>query len=175
MNETIQLQALRLDWNGDFDDDYARTSSYVKGLIGKPWWISKKQLLDCEGPLSKMVEVCLVYQFEADSRIDGYAAYTKYLTKEYGTTQARNRKWSDETRHNIVSPVMVSPFEDLTSSEQTLGEIPDWITEEQRDFLTMWTKMGMEEAAAILGVPVDRAWEMRRNITAKVRYWARKG
>lgn len=175
MSESIQIQALRLDWLGDFDDDYARTRSFVKGLIGKPWWHSVKQLLANEGPLGRMAEVCMVYQFEADSRQGGYAAYTKYLTQEYGRTLTRNKKWGVADLNNTVPTVSPSPLEDLAYTKKKLEEIPDYITEEQRDFLTMYGKMGMDQLADLMDIPLRRAWDIRRNIQGKVRYWARKG
>jgi len=173
MSDSLSVQALRLDFGDEFDDTWARTESYVKGLIGKPWWVSKKQLLNCEGPLGRMVEHCMVYQLEHLDRIKGYKAYTKYLTKEYGTSLKRNWLYIGSLDNVAVAEAPV-PSEDLTSSEHDRGNIPDWITEEQADFLTMYAKMGMAQTADMLGITNKRAWNMRRIVQRKVRYHAAK-
>ena len=173
MEESLTLQALRLDMPGDFDDHWARTTSYVKGLIGRPWWTSVKQLLANEGPLGKMVELCLVYQLEEGDRILGYKAYTSYLTAEYGSNIARNRLTSvDYDEITALEKVAPVPLGDQASTDTNVVEIPDWITEEQADFLTMYTKMGIGPTAEALGITVDQAWGKRRTINAKRRYHA---
>ncbi len=172
--ESLTLQALRIDWykEDDFDEDYQRTTNYVKGLIGKSWWISKGQLLSNEGPLSRMTEVCMVYQLEARDRENGYAAYTKYLTDEYGGGITRNRM-AVRSRLREESTVPV-PFAAQTHVEENGVELPTWLTDEQADFLVMYSKMGMDQVAEMLGITMEKAWNYRRMIQNKRRYWAAK-
>lgn len=172
VNETIQLQKIRLDLGKNFDEYWAKTNSYVKGLIGKPWWVNKQQLLACEGPITKMVEHCLIFVIEESDRIKGYKAYTTYLTLEYGTSQARLTKRVDMSTTDNVTPGLTHLKNQSPNENEDDEKIPDWLTKEQADFLFMHHKLGMPETAEMVGISEAAAWAQYRNIKAKVRYHA---
>ena len=168
---TVQLQAIRLEFGDEFKDTYARTQNYVKGLIGKPWWHSKKMLLNGEGPLSKMTEHCLIFEIEKGNRIEGYRAYTAYLTSEYGTSLSRLSKHADVQSLDGIPALVGDPTLLVeTPHEDKVGELPEWLSAEQADFLFMHMKVGMPEAATMTGVSEEAAWSRYRAIKAKVRY-----
>ncbi len=179
--KSIQRQQLELAFGDAFKEAYANTRSYVKGLIGKSsWWVSQKQLLENEGPLSQMVEHCMLYILEEGGRTEGYKAYTSYLTKEYGTSQTRNTRHADidVLRYTPATTAPSPSLEAQTPVERKVGEneddLPPWLTKEQADFLYMHTKMGMPETARMLGIDEQSAWNKYRSIKNKVRYHAQK-
>lgn len=169
----IQLQRIEIELGNDFPEFWARTESYVKGLIGKPWWANKKQLLSCEGPLGKMVEHCLLYIIEKNDRIEGYKAYTHYLTSEYGSSLSRIRKTTNLGALNyatVQAGDQVLLGTQSPSEEKVSEEIPEWLTAEQTDFLFMHYKMGMAQTAKAAGMTEKQAWQHYRTIKARLRY-----
>ncbi len=169
--ESVQIQAIRLEFGDLFDDTWARTNNYVKGLIGQPWWNSKLMLLNGEGPLSKMTEHCIIYQIEKGNRLEGYRAYTAYLTQEYGSSLTRLRKQVPLESLDGIPAIVGDPTLQVdTPTEEKVGDLPEWLSAEQADFLFMHMKVGMEEAADMTGVSEKAAWSRFRNIRAKVRY-----
>ena len=168
--ETIQQQLLKLELGDDFQEFWNRTESYVKGLIGKPWWVSTKQLLECEGPLGKMVEHCLVYVVEKNDRIEGYKAYTNYLTSEYGTSLSRLHNYDLGVLDNMAAKEGDQSLLGTQSpNERKVSQsLPKWLSKEQADFLFMHHKMGMKETAEIVGLSQEQAWTRYSTIKRKV-------
>ena len=177
---TIQQETLKLELGEVYQEFFKRTESYVKGLIGKPWWYSTKQLLQNEGPLYRMVEHCLVYVIELEDRIEGYKAYTSYLTSEYGTGQPHNNQRADmDPAGSIHQPTqVVSPslLGDDAYNERVVGRLREWLKPEEEDFMyvVQATKVGrgkhgvgMAEAANMLNMTVDEIWAKYRLIKRK--------
>ena len=174
---TIQQQSLKLELGEVYEEFSKRTESYVKGLIGKPWWFSTKQLLQNEGPLYRMVDHCLIYVVELGDRIEGYKAYTNYLTSEYGTGQVHNNQRADfntvSTSAKTVSP---SRLGDDAYSERDVRRLELWLNKEEQDFMyvVQTTKegrgtngAGIQEAASMLDMTVDEVWAKYRLIKRK--------
>jgi len=133
---TVQQQAIKLELGEVYNEFFRRTESYVKGLIGKPWWYNTKQLLQNEGPLGRMVEHCLIYVVELEDRIEGYKAYTNYLTSEYGTSQTHNNLRANmDLTGNVRQTVSPSRLGDDTYSERDVGHLRKWLNKEEEDFM----------------------------------------
>ena len=170
--ETIQLQAIRLEYGDQFTAVYDRTTSFVKSLIAKPWWVNQSILLNGEGPLSKMTEHCLIYEIEKGNRMEGYKAYTAYLTLEYGSHIARHTKHADIQALDGIAAIAGDPasLKAEPPVKELVGEIPKWLSKEQADFLYMHSKAGIPETAAMTGMSETAAWSRYRAIRAKIRY-----
>ena len=165
---TVQQQALKIELGEVFNDFWARTESYVKGLIGKPWWQSTKQLLQNEGPLGRMVEHCLIYVVEEGERIAGYKAYTAYLASEYGTSQKHNTAESYRVSMDMAVRTIGKPLlRDLADSEPELRRFDDWISPEEKDFMETVGNVKAREAAAMLDMSLDEVWTKYRLIRRK--------
>jgi hypothetical protein len=171
---TVQQQALKLELDEVFDEFWVHTESYVKGLIGKPWWHSTKQLLQNEGPLYKMIEHCLVYVVEEGDRIEGYKAYTAYLASEYGTSQKHNTERAELMDGRLV--VSQAPLEALADNERVVRHFGEWLSTEEQDFMYLIEKSkegrgssghGMQDAGKMLNMTVDEIWQKYRNIKQK--------
>ena len=168
---TVQIQALKLELGEVFDEFWARTESYVKGLIGKPWWHSTKQVLANEGPLGRMVEHCLMYVVEEGDRIEGYKKYTAYLASEYGTSQKHNTLRAPLMDGRQV--ISKAPLEANADNERVVPPIDEWLNEEDQDFMYVIQKSkegrgssggGMRDAGEMLDMTVDEIWNKYRNI-----------
>ena len=168
---TVQQEALKLELGEVYDEFWARTESYVKGLIGKPWWHSTKQVLQNEGPLYKMVEHCLMYVIGEGDRIAGYKAYTAYLASEYGTSQKHNTLNAPLMEGALASSR--APLEALATSERDVPPLDEWLTKEDQDFMYVVEKSkegrgsrggGMRDAGEMLDMTVDEIWNKYRNI-----------
>ena len=167
---SVTTQAIRLELGDLYEEYYARTTSYVKGLIGKGWWADTTQLLNCEGPLSKMVDHCLVYVIEEADRIEGYKAYTSYLTNEYGTTKNHNllHDWVDDNtlaKEGSSSSLTSIPYEHLVQTTEAL-----YLDESEVDFLYAHQKMGMHDTAELFGMTHEEGWKHYRRLKAKIRH-----
>jgi hypothetical protein len=176
--ETVQLQALRLEFGDKFDVTYSRTQSYVKGLIAKPWWINKRALIVGEGGIDMMTQHCMLFQFEFQDRIIGYQEYTKHLSYLYGSTISHNTKkvpLEDALGREARS---VSASSADTYSEELVHEwgeeYPEWLNEQMADYLLSHIKMGAAEAAEIHNISEEQAWKEYRRIKEKARRFAIK-
>ena len=172
MTETIQRQQLRLHFGDKFDEEWARTRSYVKSLISKrAWWVNQRQLIDNEGPLSRMVEHCMMYIVEAGDRKSGRQAYTSYLAGEYGTSQARFQNEIDLPEY---SPAYSVPddFVSQTPIERKVQKIKDTLklSDNERDFLIAGHRMGVRHAGEAFGMSKDEAWKEWRRLKAYIKY-----
>jgi len=171
---TIVQETLKLELGEVYQEFFNRTESYVKGLIGKPWWFSTKQLLQNEGPLYRMVEHCLIYVVELGDRIEGYKAYTNYLTSEYGSGQVHNNQRADMDQAGMVRPVVSSShLGDNAYNERDVRRLENWLDKEEQDFMyvVQTTKegrgtngAGIQEAASMLDMTVDEVWAKYRLI-----------
>ena len=171
---TIQQQTLKLELGEVYEEFFRRTESYVKGLVGKPWWYSTKQLLQNEGPLYRMVEHCLIYVVELEDRIAGYKAYTNYLTSEYGSGQLHNNQRADMMATGSVHQTVSSPLLGGNAySERDVRRLREWLPAEDEDFMYViqGTKegrgtngTGIQEAANMLDMTVDEVWTKYRLI-----------
>ncbi len=162
---SIQQQSLKLELGEVFDEFWARTESYVKGLIGKPWWHSTKQLLQNEGPLSRMTEHCLIYVVEQEDRIEGYKAYTNYLTSEYGTSQSHNTNhYNIALAEKTVASTLLGAD---TYSEPKVSRNIDWLKEEDKDFMYVMQAVSVLETAAMMDMSIDEVWAKYRLIKRK--------
>lgn len=182
ITESIILQQLKLEFGNNFDDLYANTRSFVKSLISRNWWKDKNILLQSEGPLSLMVEQCLVHVFEHQDKVSGFKAYTSYLTGLYGSTNsAANHVPYDAVdiadKHIAWSTVgdwaTSSPFglpSETTSTEHLVEHvIPDWISLEQAEFMETYARTGPQVTAELLGMDKQKVRDRQRTIRQKVR------
>ena len=174
---TIQQQTLKIELGEVYEEFFKRTESYVKGLVGKPWWYSTKQLLQNEGPLYRMVNHCLIYVVELENRIEGYKAYTNYLTSEYGTSQVHNNLRAEfDAIGSSAKTVSSTHLGDDAYSERVVGRLEKWINKKDQDFMyvVQTTKegrgtngAGIQEAASMLDMTVDEVWTKYRLIKRK--------
>lgn len=178
MTDTIIQQQLQLHFGEEFNTVYAKTRSYVKGLIGKSWWVDRRALLSSEGPLSRMVEDCLSHVIDKGDTILGYRAYTSYLSSLYGSNVAAAKAvgngycpfpegqavaWSTMGDYNVS----------LDSLSETLVEsdVSDELTifdEEQADFIAVYSTMGVAAAADEFDISDEQARTRRNTIKRTV-------
>lgn len=189
-DKSIQLQAIELELGDSFKELYPRVQSFVKSLIGKKhWWTNQAQLLECEGPLSKMTEHCLLYIIEEGDKEAGYRAYSAYLATEYGTGQARNARHEyDQTQEsnrghqrnltqteNIEAPTTEPPDSSLIAlvESKVLDRIK--LSLQEQEFLVAGEKMGVINAGACMGWDSDTSWTKWRALQQKLRQWRKEG
>jgi hypothetical protein len=117
----------------------------------------------------------MLYVLEKGERIEGYKAYTAYLTSEYGSAYARNNYHVsiDALAYTPVPTVPVSS-ESQTSVEKNVPKIPNWMNEEQKDFLQMYANMGMAQTAEMYNLSNKKAWQKYRNLKYRVQYHEKK-
>ena len=178
--KSIVLQQLELEFGDDFHDMYNNTKSYVKGLIGKPWWKDKWALIQSEGPLSSMVEQCMVYIYEAGDKLEGFKSYTSYLTDLYGSSVARNNTQSGWYDSDLIVWSTMGTYNRMRSASRPLGsstlteehvqdEDDDSIfDDEHEDFLEVYVTMGAEAAAEEFGITQKQARARRNTIKATI-------
>lgn len=178
---SIILQQLQLEFGDKFPELYATTSSYVKGLIGKPWWRDTKTLLASEGPLHEMTVQCLVHILEQQDVIEGYKAYTSYLSRWYGKSTGPNVtdsvdpvgqenvpfEWSTLGAWSLGRPP--SSLEDDTAVEENVSDVPSWLSEAQADFLLAYHQANPSEVAEFFGITAKQARDKRNTLVGNKR------
>lgn len=164
-----ELEALELHFGEETSEVYARTRSYVKGLIGKGWWVSQKQLLQNEGPLDAMVYDCLMYIIEHGGMVEGYKAYTQYLAKEYGTSQVRNMRHADIDVLRYTPATAAPPSLGTDTAVEPDVHVPEWLAKEEAEFLSLYKHVGMSEAVEHLDMDLEAGWREYRRIKEKIR------
>lgn len=174
--QTIMLQQLELHFGDEFQERYNKAKSYVKGLIGKGWWVDKSAMLGSEGPLSRMVEDCLSHVIEKDDDvIAGYQSYTSYLTKLYGTSYPSAASVSTEEAYNrsgflwttlgaYNNPSLLGDETVVEDQVHDEAEEMEFFDDAQAEFLEVYITLGPAAAAEIFNMTPQQAFNRRRTI-----------
>ena len=163
---TIIEQQLELEFGDDYPNLKANTTSYVKGLIGKPWWLDRRSLIASEGPLENMVTDCLCRILEEGDRIRGFKAYTAYLSKFYGSGVKETP--TDSELVEVWDKLCPVSFDD-TRSEIFVGDLPEWISKDQAEFMEAYARMNLDEVADIYELTPRQVTYRKQTIKRSVR------